>query len=145
MLYEVITILALLTAFSESLTSLVFLRFIQGMVLAGLPPVAMAYLGEEIEPATIGTAMGLYISGNAIGGMSGRLFTATVTDFSSWNTALILVGVISLALSIYFAYSLPPSKQFCVITSYSIHYTKLYEGAFCPAGKAAGVGGRRTG
>ncbi|MDD2468439.1 MAG: MFS transporter, partial [Desulfobulbus sp.] len=106
------SILALLTAFSESLTSLVLLRFIQGVVLAGLPPVAMAYLSEEIEPATIGTAMGLYISGNAIGGMSGRLFTATVTDFSSWHTALILVGLISLALSIYFAYSLPPSNQF---------------------------------
>lgn len=106
------SILALLTAFSQSLTSLVLLRFIQGIVLAGLPPVAMAYLGEEIEPATIGTAMGLYISGNAIGGMSGRLFTATVTDFSSWHTALLLVGVLSLTLSIYFAFNLPPSNQF---------------------------------
>lgn len=106
------SILALLTAFSQSLGTLVLLRFLQGIVLAGLPPVAMAYLGEEIEPATIGTAMGLYISGNAIGGMSGRLFTATVTDFSSWNMALILVGVLSLGLSMYFAYSLPPSNQF---------------------------------
>ncbi|MGD9950673.1 MAG: MFS transporter [Desulfobulbus sp.] len=107
------SILALLTAFSQSLGSLVLLRFIQGMVLAGLPPVAMAYLSEEIEPATIGTAMGLYISGNAIGGMSGRLFTATVTDFSSWHTALVLVGLSSLLLSIYFAFNLPLSNQFC--------------------------------
>ncbi len=122
------SILALLTAFSDSLSSLVFLRFIQGMVLAGLPPVAMAYLGEEMEPATMGAAMGLYISGNAIGGMSGRLFTATVTDFSSWNTALILVGVISLLLSLYFAYSLPPSNQFCKRTfEYRYLFTSLQQ------------------
>lgn len=106
------SILALATAMSQSLTTLVVLRFFQGLVLAGLPPVAMAYLSEEIEPATIGVAMGLYISGNAIGGMSGRLFTATVTDFSSWHVALGLVGLISLALSCYFAYHLPPSAQF---------------------------------
>ncbi|MCL2459024.1 MAG: MFS transporter [Desulfobulbus sp.] len=106
------SILALLTAFCHSFSSMVALRFIQGMVLAGLPPVAMAYLSEEIEPVTIGTAMGLYISGNAIGGMSGRLFTATVTDFFSWNLALGMVGLISLGLSIYFAFSLPPSANF---------------------------------
>ncbi|MCL1979671.1 MAG: MFS transporter [Proteobacteria bacterium] len=106
------SILALSTAFCHSFSSLVVLRFIQGLVLAGLPPVAMAYLNEEIEPATVGTAMGLYISGNAIGGMSGRLFTATVTDFFSWNLALGLVGLISLGLSCYFAFNLPPSVNF---------------------------------
>jgi len=106
------SILALLTAFCHSFSSLVALRFVQGMVLAGLPPVAMAYLSEEIEPVTVGTAMGLYISGNAIGGMSGRLFTATLTDFFSWNLALGTVGVISLGVSIYFAFSLPPSANF---------------------------------
>ena len=106
------SLLALCTAWSETLLSLVLLRFLQGIVLAGLPPVAMAYLGEEIEPATMGTAMGLYISGNAIGGMSGRLFTATVTDFFSWNVALVLVGLISLGLSMYFLVHLPPSQQF---------------------------------
>ena len=64
----------------------------QGIVLAGLPPVAMAYLSEEIEPATIGAAMGIYIGGNAIGGMSGRLFTAAVTDYFSWHW-LFLINV----------------------------------------------------
>ena len=106
------SILALLTAFSYSFSSLVLLRFVQGMVLAGLPPVAMAYLSEEIEPAAIGTAMGLYISGNAIGGMSGRLFTAALTDCFSWHMALGLIGVLSLGLSIYFSCSLPPSANF---------------------------------
>ncbi|MBM9616349.1 MFS transporter [Desulfobulbus rhabdoformis] len=121
------SILALCTAWSDSLFSLVFLRFIQGIVLAGLPPVAMAYLGEEIEPATIGTAMGLYISGNAIGGMSGRLFTATITDYFSWNTALVLVGLISLGLSIYFALHLPASQQF---TKRNFEYRYLFSSLY---------------
>lgn len=101
------SILALLTALSQSLPSLVALRFVQGLVLAGLPPVAMAYLSEELEPAAVGQAMGIYIGGNALGGMSGRLFTSAMTDLFSWHIALGLVGLISLGLSLYFAVSLP--------------------------------------
>ena len=56
--------------------------------------------------------MGLYISGNAIGGMSGRIFTATITDLSSWRTALALIGVACMGLSIYFVRHLPPSAHF---------------------------------
>jgi YNFM family putative membrane transporter len=104
--------LAFMTAFSHTLSSLIIVRLLQGVVLAGLPSVAMAYLSEEIDPPSIGAAMGLYISGNAIGGMSGRIFTAIVTDLSSWRTALALIGVACLGLSIYFARHLPLSAHF---------------------------------
>lgn len=106
------SLLALSTAFSHSLGSLIAIRFVQGIVLAGLPSVAMAYLSEEIAPSSIGTAMGLYISGNAIGGMAGRIFTAIVTDMSSWRLAMSLIGVACLALSYYFSRNLPASSHF---------------------------------
>lgn len=106
------SLLAFTTAFSHTLSSLIVVRLLQGLVLAGLPSVAMAYLSEEIDPPSIGAAMGLYISGNAIGGMSGRIFTATVTDLSSWRTALALIGVACLGLSVYFVRHLPPSAHF---------------------------------
>ncbi|BDV42870.1 putative MFS-type transporter YybF [Geotalea uraniireducens] len=106
------SLLALLTACSHSLASLIAIRFVQGIVLAGLPSVAMAYLSEEIAPSSIGAAMGLYISGNAIGGMTGRIFTATVTDLASWRLAMALIGVACLALSGYFIRHLPPSNHF---------------------------------
>jgi YNFM family putative membrane transporter len=106
------SLLAFMTAFSHTLSSLIVVRLLQGVALAGLPSVAMAYLSEEIDPPSIGAAMGLYISGNAIGGMSGRIFTATVTDLYSWRTALALIGVACLGLSVYFARHLPPSAHF---------------------------------
>jgi MFS transporter, YNFM family, putative membrane transport protein len=105
------SLLALLTAVSEGFAALLALRLLQGAVLAGLPAVAMAYLAEELEPGSIAPAMGLYISGNAIGGMSGRIFTAALADATSWRLALAVVGVVCLLLSGYFLYSLPAARQ----------------------------------
>ncbi|KTW17118.1 membrane protein, partial [Sphingomonas sanguinis] len=49
------------------------LRFLAGLALAGVPAVAMAYVAEEVDAASIGSAMGLYIAGSGLGGMGGRL------------------------------------------------------------------------
>ena len=106
------SLLALLTALSHTLPALLLLRLLQGIALAGLPAVAMAYLSEEIAPASLTSAIGLYISGNAIGGMTGRIFTATVCEFVSWRAALGAIGIFCLMLSLYFARSLPPSTNF---------------------------------
>jgi YNFM family putative membrane transporter len=72
----------------------------------------MAYLGEEIAPSSLGTAMGLYIGGTGVGGMTGRIYTAAMTDFFSWRTAIGTVGVLCLLLSLCFARSLPSSANF---------------------------------
>lgn len=103
------SVLTLLTAFSHGFASLLLLRFLQGVVLAGLPAVAMAYLSEEMDSTSLGAAMGLYISGNAIGGMTGRIFTAAMTDLVSWRAALGGIGLFCLVLSCFFAWSLPHS------------------------------------
>jgi MFS transporter, YNFM family, putative membrane transport protein len=106
------SLLALATWFCHSFPSLLVLRLAQGVVLAGVPSVAMAYLGEEMDARSIGSAMGLYISGNAMGGMSGRIGSAILCDHLPWHTAIALIGVVSLALSLVFLRSLPPSANF---------------------------------
>lgn len=73
------SVIAILTAMSPNFHFLLFFRILQGIALAGLPAIAMAYLGEEIEPTSLGMAMGLYISGNSIGGMSGRFISGAIT------------------------------------------------------------------
>lgn len=103
------SLLTLLTSTSSDFGSLLGLRLLQGAVLAGLPAVAMAYLSEEMEASALGAAMGLYISGNAVGGMAGRLYTAAATDLWSWQAALGSIGIFCLALSCFFVKSLPPS------------------------------------
>src|SRR3954451_15388367 len=58
--------------FAPDLATLTVLRALQGVALAGLPATAMAYLAEEVHPTALASAMGLYVAGNSIGGMSGR-------------------------------------------------------------------------
>ncbi|MGG1397176.1 MFS transporter [Bacillus salipaludis] len=106
------SILALLTAFSPNFHLLLLGRIFQGISLAGLPAVAMAYLGEEIESKSLGMAMGLYISGNSIGGMSGRIISGILTDYFNWHVALIGIGIISLLASVVFIFTLPQSTHF---------------------------------
>ncbi len=81
-------------------------------MLAGVPSVAMAYLGEEMDATAIASAMGLYISGNAVGGMSGRVVTAIMADYLPWRTAIGLTGCISLLLALFFIRLLPASSRF---------------------------------
>ncbi len=106
------SLLAVATVFSYSFESLLVLRLLQGLVLAGVPSVAMAYLGEEMDAHSIGHAMGLYISGNAIGGMSGRIGSALLCQYVPWHTAIALIGGFSLLLTLVFIKCLPPSTNF---------------------------------
>ncbi len=99
-------LLALATAFAPDFGALLVLRALLGGVIAGLPAAAMAYIGEEIAPGAQARAMGLYIAGNALGGMSGRFVAALLTDWSSWRVAL---GAISALL---FWQRLPASRNF---------------------------------
>lgn len=108
----VTSLLALVVTVAGSLQSLLVLRLLQGVVLAGVPAVAMAYLSEEVEPRALGSAMGLYIAGNACGGMSGRILTAWLTDLLSWRGAVLTIGLLGLVCALLFLLLLPPSRNF---------------------------------
>lgn len=87
-------------------------RAAEGLVLGGVPAVAMAYLAEEIEPGALGAAMGVYVGGTALGGMSGRLVTGVLTDLWGWRAALGGIGGAGLLSAIGFLVLLPPSHNF---------------------------------
>ena len=106
------SIITIALAFSPNFETFLVLRVIQGIVFAGLPAIAMAYLGEEIDPPSLGVAMGLYISGNSVGGLSGRIIIGIFTDFYSWKVGMIVLGLISLIISCMFVWMLPKSKHF---------------------------------
>jgi len=106
------SILTVLTAFVPNFNSLLVLRCLQGFILAGLPAIAMAYISEEIDRSSLGLVMGLYISGNSIGGMSGRIIIGVITDFFNWRMALASVGFLGVIASFLFWSKLPSSKHF---------------------------------
>lgn len=106
------SVLSVLTAWSPTFESLLFFRMIQGIALGGLPSIAMAYLGEEMEPKSLGVAMGLYISGNSLGAVSGRIITGMLVDFFSWHVALGAISLMSLLACLIFWLYLPRSQNF---------------------------------
>ena len=105
-------VLQVLIGFSTSFTWLLVLRAIQGIMVAGFPAIAMAYIAEEFDPATSGLVMGIYISGNSVGGLTGRMVVGAVTDFFSWQSAMLTIGLISLAAGLWFWFKLPASRNF---------------------------------
>jgi len=106
------SILAVLSAFVPNFSSLLVLRCLEGFVLAGLPAIAMAYISEEVDKSSLGMVMGLYISGNSIGGMSGRIIIGVISDFFNWRLALGCIGLLGLIASFLFWSKLPSSKHF---------------------------------
>lgn len=106
------TVFAVAAVFSSDFTMILIFRAIQGILVAGFPAVAMAYVNEEFEPGTTGLVIGIYISGTSIGGLSGRLIVSTLTDFFSWKVALICLGLMSFLISTWFCCALPKSRHF---------------------------------
>nr|WP_218173501.1 MFS transporter [Pseudomonas gingeri] len=102
----------LLGAFMPNWQGVLLMRALVGLSLSGLAAVGMTYLSEEIHPQHIGLAMGLYIGGNAIGGMSGRLIIGVLIDFVSWHTALLVIGGLALIAATVFWRILPESRNF---------------------------------
>lgn len=104
--------LALVIPFSPDLTVLTALRALQGVALAGLPATAMAYLAEEVHPSALASAMGLYVAGNSIGGMSGRLVSGIVAGSFGWRWGLASVAVLSLLCAVAFRALIPRARNF---------------------------------
>jgi YNFM family putative membrane transporter len=104
--------LGIACAGAQSFAALLVLRALTGVALAGLPAVGMAYLSEEIHAGSLGHAMGLYVAGNAIGGMLGRLLAGALADVGGWRLATAGVGVLSVICAVVFVRLIPPSRKF---------------------------------
>ncbi len=121
---------SLLAAAMPNWSGVLVLRALVGLSLSGLCAVAMTYLNEEIHPRYVGVSMGLYISGNAIGGMSGRLISGVMVDFVPWRWTLGIIGVIALVVALLFIRWLPPSKHFTprplnvrsIVSGFTVHF-----------------------
>jgi len=92
--------------------ALLTLRALAGLTFAGLPAVSMAYLSEEMNPNSVGLAMGLAISGNGLGGMVGRLLASLIADSLSWRWSMAIVGLIGIVATVIAWRLLPPSRHF---------------------------------
>lgn len=105
------SICTLLSTMMTSWHGILIMRALIGLSLSGVAAVGMTYLSEEIHPSFVAFSMGLYISGNSIGGMSGRLISGVFTDFFNWRIALAAIGCFALASALMFWKILPESRH----------------------------------
>ena len=106
------SVLMIISALVPQWWQFLAIRAVMGLTLSGLPAVAMAYVAEEIHPRSTGLSMGLYIGGNAFGGMVGRLVIGVLTSHFGWRDAILVIGVVSLIGNLTFWKLLPPSRFF---------------------------------
>jgi YNFM family putative membrane transporter len=105
-------LIMLLAAAAPTWHSFLMLRALLGLTLGGLPSVGMTYLSEEVHPESIGLGMGLYIGGNAVGGMGGRFIASLLTDLYGWRVGVAAIAVIGCIAAWLFIRSLPASRNF---------------------------------
>lgn len=106
------SILSLVAALAPNWSLLLAARALSGVVLGGVPALALAYLAEEMPPSALGFATGLYIGGNAIGGMAGRVIGGLMAEFGGWRLAFAVVGAIGVLATLLFLRLLPKSRHF---------------------------------
>jgi len=102
----------MLAALAPNWPTLLALRALAGLALSGLPAVAMAYLSDEMDAQAIGLAMGIYIAGSTLGGMSGRLIVAALSDHYGWRPAIAAAGAVGLVGAALIGFGLPRSRRF---------------------------------
>ena len=135
-------VVALACAVAPRWSWLLALRLLQGVVLAGLPAAATAYLREELDPGSYARAAGLYIGGNALGGMTGRLLTGAVADLAGWRWALASVALLGLLCAAIVAVTLPASRNFTPAPAHPRELARMFTGAVSDPGLLAlyGIG-----
>jgi MFS transporter, YNFM family, putative membrane transport protein len=102
-------VLGVLAPLAPTFALLVGIRALQGVAIAALPALAMSHVTNEVAPRWLGSAMGLLIAGNTLGGLSGRLIAGAVADVAGWRIGLGVIGVLSIICTVVFRFALPPA------------------------------------
>lgn len=117
------TSLTTLSAAAPTWHALLMLRFLAGLALSGIPAVAMTYILEEVDDAALSHAMGRYIAGTAMGGMTGRLLGGFLATAGGWRLILAIVGGGGIAAAILFLWQTPRASHFVPQRRTMAHFT----------------------
>ncbi|WP_159945693.1 MULTISPECIES: MFS transporter [unclassified Nocardiopsis] len=105
------TVLGCAIPLAGELWLLLLLRALQGAALGGVPAAAVAYLAEEVHPADAPRATGLYIAGNPLGGMGGRLLAGFAAELGGWQWGVAANTLVGLAALAVFVLVLPRGRR----------------------------------
>lgn len=105
-------LLTVASAWIPNLSILITIGFFKGFVISGVSAVALAYLTEEVDISSVALAISMYLSGNTIGGMSGRISATILSGELGWKNAVMIIGITSVVLGLIFWKIFPSSRFF---------------------------------
>lgn len=106
------TLVGALSPFAPAFGLVLAGRVLEGLLLGGVPAVALAYLNEEVHHADAARAAGVYVAGTTIGGLSGRLIAAPIGELWGWRAGVLSVALVCGAATVLFALMAPRSRGF---------------------------------
>jgi YNFM family putative membrane transporter len=107
-----VTVPVLMATVATAPGTLIFWRFIEGLLLPPIFTVVLAYVGDEWPPGEVAGVAGLYVSASSVGGFCGRLVPGIIGDVAGWRYAFLAIAAIGLAAAILVAAKLPTEKRF---------------------------------
>ncbi|MGB0663275.1 MAG: MFS transporter, partial [Pontibacterium sp.] len=107
-----VLLVSLLLSQVDSFSELLWLRALQGLCLGGLPAIAIAYMGDEFSHRALVSAVGVYIAGNTLGGLGGRLIGGFTGEWLGWSPVFLVMTLVCFICLSVSAYLLPASQRF---------------------------------
>lgn len=109
---------------SPDLTTMIVLRALLGVALAGFIAVAVAYMVEELEPPAMLLAVGGYISANTLGGIIGRIYGGVMTDTIGLQWTIFAMSILS-AIALLIVFPLILKQRHFIARSGRLHHHVL--------------------
>src|SRR5882757_1081191 len=109
---SVATAVGLLVPFAPTYQLLLAGRFLEGLIVGGVPAIAVAYLTEEIDPVHAARAAGTFVAGTTIGGLTGRLVSSPVAEVAGWRIGVFTVAVLCGLAAVSFVKLAPQPQGF---------------------------------
>jgi AAHS family 4-hydroxybenzoate transporter-like MFS transporter len=108
-------VLTLITAFAQSLTQLLWLRFVAGIGMGCIIPNATALVGEFSPLKRRVTLMMTITVGFTAGAALGGFVAAALIETFGWRSVFLVGGAVPLAIAVVMITSLPESLQFLAV------------------------------
>jgi MFS family permease len=102
----------LLAATSGGLSTIIFWRFLQGLLTPAVFAVTVAYINEEWPRSEVGFVTSVYVAGTVLGGFTGRFLSGLVAAHFSWHWSFVVLGVLNLGMAPAISAWLPRAKTF---------------------------------
>lgn len=105
-------VVGLLVPFAPTYQLLLAGRVLEGLLIGGVPAIAIAYLTEEIDPVHAARAAGTFVAGTTIGGLLGRIVSSPVAEIAGWRMGVFTVAAVCCVAAFGFVKLAPQPQGF---------------------------------